>query len=87
MIDEDKSPRQIEIDLLGKNAKDIILVGECKFKNTEFDKAEYEKLLKKIKYLPGSNPLICIFSLSGFSDYVKENAQGCKLVGIEEMYG
>ncbi len=86
VIDEDKKPRQIEIDLLGKNAKDIILVGECKFKNTEFDKAEYEKLLEKIKYLPVSNPLICIFSLSGFSDYVKENAQGCKLVGIDEMY-
>ena len=86
VIDEDKNQKQIEIDLLGKNAKNILLVGECKFKNTQFDKTEYEKLLDKIKYLPVSNPLVCIFSLAGFSDYVKENAQNCKLISIDDMY-
>ena len=60
--------------------------GECKFKNTKFCKAEYEKFIEKVKYLPVTSPLICIFSLSGFSDYVKENAKGCKLIGIDEMY-
>lgn len=86
VTDEDNNPKQIEIDVLGKNAKKIVLVGECKFKNTEFDKTEYEKLLDKIKYVPASNPVICIFSLSGFSDYVKENAKNCKLIGIDDMY-
>ena len=86
VIDEDKKQKQIEIDLLGKNAKNILLIGECKFKNTQFDKTEYEKLIDKINYLPVSNPLICIFSLSGFSDYVKENAQNCKLIEIDDMY-
>lgn len=87
VIDEDKKQKQIEIDLLGKNAKNILLVGECKFKKSQFDKVEYEELMDKIKYLPVSNPLVCIFSLSGFSDYVKENAQNCKLIGIDDMYG
>ena len=86
VIDEEKKQKQIEIDLLGKNAKNILLVGECKFKKTQFDKTEYEKLMDKIKYLPVSNPLVCIFSLSGFSDYVKDNAQNCKLIGIDDMY-
>ncbi len=86
VIDEDNKAKQIEIDLLGKNTKKILLVGECKFKNTQFDKTEYEKLLDKIKYLPVSNPLICIFSLSGFSDYVRVNAKNCKLIGIDDMY-
>ena len=63
-----------------------ILAGECKFKNTQFDKSEYDKLMEKIKYIPASNPLICIFSLSGFTDYVKENAQNCKLITIDDMY-
>lgn len=78
--------KQIEVDLLGKNVKKILLVGECKFKNTQFDKTEYEKLLDKIKYVPVSNPVICIFSLSGFSDHVKENAKNCTLIGIDDMF-
>ena len=42
--------------------------------------------MAKIKYIPASNPLICIFSLNGFTDYVKENAQNCKLITIDDMY-
>lgn len=86
IIDEEKKIKQIEIDLLGKNGKEILLVGECKFKNTPFDKAEFENLMDKIKYLPVNNPQIFIFSLSGFSDYVKQNADRCALVSIEDMY-
>lgn len=48
VLDEDRNQKQIEIDLLGKNGKQILLVGECKFKNSQFDKAEYEKLLMKL---------------------------------------
>lgn len=57
VIDEDTKTKQIEIDLLGKNAKKILLVGECKFKNTQFDKTEYEKLLDKICVCFKSNDL------------------------------
>ena len=87
VIDEEKNQKQIEIDLLGKNTRNILLVGECKFKKTQFDKTEYEKLMDKIRYLPVSNPLVCIFSLNGFTDYVRDNAKNCKLIGIDDMYG
>ena len=86
VIDEEKKLKQIEIDLLGKNGKEILLVGECKFKNTPFDKTEFENFMDKIKYLPVSDPQIFIFSLNGFSDYVKQNAGKCTLVSIEDMY-
>ena len=83
---EDKKQKNIEIDIIGKNGKDIVLVGECKFKNAAFDKAEYEKLMDKVKYLSVTDPTICIFSLGGFSDYVRENAAGCRLISLDEMY-
>ncbi len=86
VLDENKKYKQIEIDLLGKNDKNIMLVGECKFKRTPFDKAELENFLDKIKYIPVSNPQICIFSLSGFTKYVKENAGSCMLIGIDDMF-
>lgn len=86
VLDEEKKPKQIEIDLLGKNDKNILLVGECKFKNSTFDKSDLEKIMDKIKYLPVTDPIICIFSLSGFSDHVKNNAGNCRLIGIEDMY-
>ena len=86
VLDEKKKPKQLEIDLLGKNEKSILLVGECKFKNAPFDKTEFEKLMDKIKYLPVTDPVICIFSLHGFTDYVKNNARNCKLIKIDDMY-
>ena len=86
VLDEDKKHKQIEIDLLGKNGKQIFLVGECKFKNSEFDKAEYDKFLDKIHYIPANNPVVCIFSLGGFSKYVKDNSKGCKLISLDDMY-
>lgn len=86
VIDEDKKPKQIEIDLLGKNDSKIILIGECKFKKKAFDKTDLESLMDKIRYLPVKNPIICIFSLSGFTDYVKNKANNCRLISIEDMY-
>ena len=75
----------IEIDLVGKCGKNILLLGECKFKNSPFDKTEYEKLMDKIKFISANQPLLYIFSLHGFTDYVKENAKNCKLISIEGM--
>lgn len=86
VLDEEKKPKQIEIDILGVNDKKILLVGECKFKNTPFDKPELERFMDKIKYLPVTAPVICLFSLSGFTDYVKKHAKNCKLISIEDMY-
>ena len=86
VFDENKEQMQIEIDLLGKNDKNIMLVGECKFKNSPFDKEEFERFMDKIKYIPASAPMICIFSLAGFTKYVKENAGTCMLIGIDDMY-
>ncbi len=42
--------------------------------------------MDKIKYIPASAPIICIFSLGGFTKYVKENAGTCMLIGIDDMY-
>ncbi|MBP5594054.1 MAG: AAA family ATPase [Pseudobutyrivibrio sp.] len=86
VIDENGKPRQIEIDLLGRSEKKILLIGECKFKNSEFDKADYENFIDKIKYISAVNPIICIFSLGGFSDYVKKNHGNAILINIEDMY-
>lgn len=86
VIDENKKPRQIEIDLLGRNGKSILLVGECKFRNAPFGKEEFENFLDKIRYIPATNPEIYIFSLGGFTDHVKNNAGKCRLIDIDEMY-
>ena len=86
VLDSDKKVKQIEIDLLGKNGRNIVLIGECKFKNAQFDKTEYEKFMDKIKYVPTDNPTLCLFSLGGFSQYVKENAKRCRLITLDDMY-
>ena len=86
VVDEEKKQKQIEIDILGKNGKNILLVGECKFKKSQFDKTEYDDFIDKIKYIPATNPVVCIFSLAGFTKYVKENAKGLKLITLDDMY-
>ena len=86
ILDENRRPKQIELDLLGKNGKTILLLGECKFKKSVFDKSDLDALLEKVKYMPVVNPVICIFSLSGFSEYVKQSAGMCRLITIDDMY-
>jgi AAA+ ATPase superfamily predicted ATPase len=86
VLDEEKKPKQIEIDLLGKNGKKIELIGECKFKKEPFDKNDYDNFTDKIKYLPASSPILCLFSLNGFTKYVKENIDKCILIDIKDMY-
>ena len=86
VLDENGKQKQIEIDLLGKEDKKILLVGECKFRNSPFNKDEFEIFMDKIKYVSATDPVVYIFSLSGFTEYVKENAGKCRLVGIEDMY-
>ena len=86
IVDDEKNKIQIEVDLIGKTGKDILLIGECKFKNKEFDKDDLTSFRNKIKYIAADDPTICIFSLGGFSDYVRKEAKGCILIDIKDMY-
>ena len=85
-LDENRKPVNVELDLLGKLDQKYVLIGECKFKNEKFDKSELEKVMDKIKYLPTKELTICLFSLSGFTDYVQTNAGNCLLFSIQDMY-
>ena len=86
VIDEEGHQKQIEIDLLGKNGKDILLVGECKFKESKVDKFEFETFLEKVKYVNVKDALVCIFSLSGYTDYVRDNSGNVQLLTIDDLY-
>ena len=86
IIDDNGLQKQIEIDLLGKNGKDILLVGECKFRDSKVDKEEFESFMAKVKYVNSKNPFVCMFSLAGYTDYVRENAKDVHLFAIEDMY-
>ncbi len=86
IIDDNGQKRQIELDIIGKAGKDILLAGECKFKNEAFDKADLQALKDKVRYISASDPVICIFSLGGFTDHVRSEAKDCILIDIEDMY-
>ena len=86
VMDENRKQKQIEIDLLGTNGKDILLVGECKFRNAPFGKTDFDHLQDKIKYIPARSPLVCIFSLGGFTDDVKDLSGDYRLISLDEMY-
>jgi uncharacterized protein len=86
ILDENRKRKQLEIDLVGYRRKDIVLLGECKFKNEKFGKGELEVFTDKVKYMLANSPALFLFSLSGFTKYVEENAQNTVLVDIKEMY-
>ena len=81
-----KEIKSIEIDLLGLDGKKYVLAGECKFKSESFNKEDLEIFQKKLNYFSASNLEVMLFSLSGFTDYVIENAKGYTLVTLKEMY-
>ena len=88
-IKENNEVKHIEIDILGTLNKDIILVGECKFKNELFGKDEYDSFMDKIKYIRTNDPVRILFSLNGFSAWVEEQADKDSrliLVGIDKMF-
>ena len=86
VLDSDGKPKQIEIDILGVEGKDIRIVGECKFQNEKVDKIAFEDFIDKTRHIKTEKTLLCFFSLSGFSDYVKENAGDVVLISIDDMY-
>ena len=66
--------------------KKIAILGECKFKSEKFDNKDLENFLKKVKLVKAENAFLCVFSLSGFTDYVKNNNKNILLVSIDNMY-
>ncbi len=86
VLDENKKQKQIEIDILGRNDHKIVLLGECKFKHSPFDKTELEKFMDKARYVPSTDPGIYFFSLGGFTDYVLDHSEKCRLITLEDMY-
>ena len=77
----------VGIDEAGKKA----VLGECKFKNEVIDKEVYEALLNRRGLIDKRYEEVefLLFSLSGFSKWVKENAEPgrIRLVTLEELYG
>jgi len=86
IIDDKGKTKQIEVDIVGKDGKNILIIGECKFKNEKVDKETFESFLEKVQYINSKKPLLCMFSLRGYTDYVKENAAGVLLLSIEDLY-
>lgn len=86
VLGEDGKPKQLEIDILGKSGKDIKIIGECKFKNERVDKEVFESFLEKTRYVSANRPLLCMFSLTGYTDYVKTNAGNVVLLDIGDLY-
>ena len=81
-----KEIKSVEIDLLGMDGKKYVLAGECKFKSEKFGREELESFQEKLNYFPAGNLKVMLFSLSGFTDYVAENASDYTLVNLEQMY-
>lgn len=86
VLDDDGKPKQIEIDILGKDGKDILIIGECKFQNEKVDKETFEDFLEKTRYIKSKNPLLCMFSLNGYTDYVIKNAGSVLLLTLKDLY-
>ena len=86
VLNDNGKPQQVEIDLWGMNEKNVVLVGECKFRNEEFGKGELDKFMEKVRLIHAEDAFLCIFSLSGYTDYVAENAGKIRLISIDEMY-
>ena len=76
----------VGIDDVNKKA----VLGECKFKNEMIDKEVYEALMDRRGLIDRRYEEVefLLFSLSGFSKWVKENANSdrIKLVTLEELY-
>ena len=81
-----KEIKSVEIDLLGLDGKKIVLAGECKFKSEKFGREDLEVFTEKLNHLPAANVKSMLFSLSGFTDYVQENAKDFTLVTLKQMY-
>ena len=80
-----------DIDVVGiDDANKKAVLGECKFKNEVIDKEVYEALMDRSGLIDKRYEEVefLLFSLTGFSKWVKENARTdrIRLVTLEELY-
>lgn len=85
----DRVPTDIDvvgIDEIGKKA----VLGECKFKNEQIDKPVYEDLMNRKGLIDRKYEEVqyMFFSLSGFTKWVAENADGNRvsLLTLDDLY-
>ena len=80
-----------DIDVVGiDDANKKAVLGECKFKNEVIDKEVYEALMDRRGLIDKRYEEVefLLFSLAGFSKWVKENADmdRVRLITLEELY-
>lgn len=78
----------IDVLLMGQGGKKLIIC-ECKFKNSQFDKNDFEVMTSRKSIFPYAEEIFFYaFSKNGFAKWVRENAQGSnvRLVSIEDMF-
>ena len=85
----DHIPTDIDVVGIDDSAKKAVL-GECKFKNEAIGREVYEALMKRRGLIDKryEETEFLLFSLSGFSKWVKENAdlERVRLISLKEMY-
>ena len=78
----------IEIDILAADkGKNNYIMGECKFRNEQFDLSELKKLQEKFCFKGSS--YYYLFALSGFTDAVKQEAKiksNISLITLSDMF-
>lgn len=88
--DGKKINQSSDIDVVAfSSSEKKYLVGECKFKNEKIDRDVYETLVRRSALVPTKYQRVgpfLLFSLSGFTPWVEENAQDAKLITLEDMY-
>ena len=78
--------RALSLINVGRGEKYYHNAVSGKLKNEKVDKEVFECFIEKAHYVKGKNPLLCMFSLGGYTDYVKENAGEVLLLSIEDLY-
>ena len=92
LVDKDgkRKTQSADVDVVGISDVDKALItGECKFKNEKIDKGIYETLIRRSKVIPSGYQIkrYLLFSLSGFSDWFKENADNLlSMYTLEDLY-
>jgi hypothetical protein len=77
-----------EIDIMALDAKGSrMLLGECKYRNAKTDTDTLHSLMLKYLLSPGTEAFYCLFSKSGFTRRLQDEARknGVMLIGMEDM--
>lgn len=86
-----KKKEQTDIDVVGiDTVSNKAVLGECKYKNEILDKSVMEALIDRTGLIDPKYRTVeyLLFSKSGFSDWVKDNAKNkdVKLISLKDMY-